>query len=296
MATQVKSPNLDPYIYQPDGKGGRYLVTNWVGWCLAYVQNAFNAGWSGSTAWDAWSNRLSYRHGDRNIPSGVYVPIWFDGYGGLGHVAIYKDGKIWSTPLKASSTFVTYNSIDDLVAAYSRIGIKLTYVGWSEDLGGTKLIEGEDMTELIGDGDVKRLRIINSDIKGWDPVAVNAGKMDASELAYWKGKSIREHIDLAVQEGAAYRALKEKQKAFYDTWNAKVAELSARPTKAELEALNASLLKASKKVQETEALLEEERNKPPVIVNQPVEVSLSWRTVQPFLVQEFFKLVRKFRP
>lgn len=141
MATQLRVPNLDPYIYQPDGRGGRYMVTNWVGWCLAYVQTAFNSGWAGNDAQSTWNNRLSFKHPDWNLPSGVFVPIWFTGYGGLGHVAIYKDGEVWSTPIRASSTFVKYASIEALLQAYRNIGIGLTYVGWSEDIGGTKLIE-----------------------------------------------------------------------------------------------------------------------------------------------------------
>ena len=87
---QVKQPNLDPVIYQ----GGKVLY-NWLGYCLAYVQTAFGAGWAGPYAWDAWTNRVGYRHTSA-LPSGVYVPIWFDGWWNgkrYGHVAIYKDGK-----------------------------------------------------------------------------------------------------------------------------------------------------------------------------------------------------------
>ena len=131
---QVKTPNLDPVIYQ-NGK----ILYNWLGWCLAYVQTAFGAGWSGSTAWDGWSNRTQGRHADWNIPSGVYVPIWFDGYWNgqrLGHVAIYKDGKIWSSPY----TNKPYADVIGSIAEVERIyGMK--YVGWSEFVGPTRVIE-----------------------------------------------------------------------------------------------------------------------------------------------------------
>ena len=134
MWRNTKTPNLDPVIYQ----GGKILY-NWLGWCLAYVQTAFGAGWSGSTAWDGWSNRTQGKHADWNIPQGVYVPIWFDGYWNgqrLGHVAIYKDGKIWSSPVSNKPYADVWNSIGAVEQAY---GVK--YVGWSEFVGPTRVLE-----------------------------------------------------------------------------------------------------------------------------------------------------------
>ena len=107
--------------------------------CLAYVQTAFGAGWSGSTAWDGWTNRTGGRHSDRNIPQGVYVPIWFDGYwqgGRYGHVAIYKDGKVWSSPYSNKPYADVIGSIAEVERIY---GMK--YVGWSEFVGPTRVIE-----------------------------------------------------------------------------------------------------------------------------------------------------------
>jgi hypothetical protein len=129
---QLVTPSLDPVVYQ----GGKAL-NDWYGWCLATVQAAFNAPWAGSTAWDAWSNRVSIKHADRNLPSGVYVPIWFSGYGGAGHVAIYKDGQIWTSPFTHVPNFYTgYTSIDALAKGYG-----ITYVGWSEDIGGVQVAQ-----------------------------------------------------------------------------------------------------------------------------------------------------------
>lgn len=128
---QVRSPNLNPYIYQ-EGK----LLTDWYGWCLAYVQTAFAAGWAGSNAWEAWSERVNVKHGDMNLPGGVYVPIWFSGYGGLGHVAIYKDGQVTSSPWHHKATPDVMSSIAETERIYG-----VTYVGWSEDIGGTTVIQ-----------------------------------------------------------------------------------------------------------------------------------------------------------
>lgn len=134
MWRNTKTPNLDPVIYQ----GGKALY-NWLGWCLAYVQTAFGAGWSGSTAWDGWANRTQGRHSDWNIPSGVYVPIWFDGYWNgnrYGHVAIYKDGKVWSSPYSNKPYADVLGSIAEVERIY---GMK--YVGWSEFVGQTRVLE-----------------------------------------------------------------------------------------------------------------------------------------------------------
>jgi len=137
---QLVLPNLNPTLTQ-----GRETITNWSGWCLLHVQSVFGVGWSGSSAWDAWQNRVNHRHTDRNIPSGVYVPIWFDGYDGgkrLGHAAIYHDGRIYTSPYFPAARTVAFNSIEEVERIY---GMK--YVGWSEDIAGVKVIEeGEEMT------------------------------------------------------------------------------------------------------------------------------------------------------
>lgn len=136
---QLVTPNLSPVIIQK----GRVL-TDWFEWCLAYVQSAYNSGWAGDTAWDAWSNHLTFKHQDRNIPAGVYVPIWFSGYGGDGHAAIYKDNVIYSSPLSHKAMRDVILTIEDMERKYG-----VTFVGWSEDLGGIKVIEeGEDMAVI----------------------------------------------------------------------------------------------------------------------------------------------------
>lgn len=128
---QTKQPNLDPYINQ-----GGVVLNDWLGWCLAYVQTAFGSGWAGPNAWDSWVNRTKVKHADRNLPSGVYVPIWFSGYGGLGHTGIYKDGKVWSSPYRHKPYADVLNSIAEVERIYG-----VTYVGWSEDIAGTRVIE-----------------------------------------------------------------------------------------------------------------------------------------------------------
>lgn len=129
--SQLITPNLDPYLYQNGA-----VLTDWYGWCLLYVQTAFTTGWAGSNAWEAWTDHIKIKHLNRNIPSGMYVPIWFSGYGGLGHVAIYKDGQVWSSPWHHKPTADVMSSITEVERIYH-----VTYVGWSEDIGGMQVVE-----------------------------------------------------------------------------------------------------------------------------------------------------------
>ena len=134
MWRNTKTPNLDPVVYM----GGKILY-NWLGWCLAVAQTMFGSQRTSPSAWSEWVNVVKHKHTNRSIPSGVYVPIWFDGYWNgsrVGHVAIYKDGKIWSSPVSNKPYADVWNSIEAVERAY---GMK--YVGWSEDIGNTRVLE-----------------------------------------------------------------------------------------------------------------------------------------------------------
>lgn len=125
---QVKSPNLN--------------VQTSIGMCLKYVQDAYGSGWAGSYALQGWQDIVKKKHYDWNIPRGVYVPIWFEGYWNgvnYGHVAIYKDGICWSSPYTNKRSHDRLGSIQEVERIY---GMK--YIGWSEDIGGTIVIREEE--------------------------------------------------------------------------------------------------------------------------------------------------------
>lgn len=173
---QVRTPNLDPVIKQGD-----VTLLSWVGWCLAYVQTAFGAPWAGYSAWDAWENRVSKRHTNRNFPKGVYFPVWFDGeWLGVryGHVAIMKDGKIWSSPITDKPSTDTWSSIEEVERNY---GMK--YVGWSEDIGGITVIKGTKL--MIGKITLQQLNYLYLALFGEKPnanaIKTNVGKRTFAE-------------------------------------------------------------------------------------------------------------------
>lgn len=136
MWKQLKTPNLDPVVYN-----GGVALNDWYGWCLATVETAFGTARSYPTAWAAWQ-ATTKKHEDRNWPIGVYFPLWFSGWGGAGHVAfafINNSGQmnIWTSPYTHIPYFYTgYHDVDVLAKGYL-----VTYVGWSEDLAGSSLIE-----------------------------------------------------------------------------------------------------------------------------------------------------------
>lgn len=131
---QLRVPNLDPVVYL-NGK----ILYDWMGWCLAVAQTMFGSQRTSPSAWSEWVNVVKYKHQDRNIPGGVYVPIWFDGYWNgqrVGHVAVYKDGKVWSSPYTHKPYADVLGSIADVERIYG-----MRYVGWSEDIGNTRVVE-----------------------------------------------------------------------------------------------------------------------------------------------------------
>lgn len=251
---QVKTPNLDPVIYQ-----GNVVLYNWLGWCLAYVQTAFGAGWSGSTAWDGWVNRTSGKHADWNIPSGVYVPIWFDGYWNgqrLGHVAIYKDGKIWSSPYTNKPYADVIGSISEVERIY---GMK--YVGWSEFVGPTRVIEWVQPVQNIT---LAQLTALFREILEREP--------DQAAIGHYVGKKTYdftrndilqspERRQLLANKEAARKAAEEAARKAEEARIA--AEKAAAEAKAKAEREEAERLaeEARKAQEEADRLAEEERKK-----------------------------------
>ena len=252
MWKQTKTPNLDPVIYQ----GGKILY-NWLGWCLAYVQTAFGAGWSGSTAWDGWVNRTSGKHADRNIPSGVYVPIWFDGYWNgqrVGHVAIYKDGKIWSSPYTNKPYADVIGSISEVERIY---GMK--YVGWSEYVGSTRVIEFVNNNITLAQLNALFAEILE---RQPDQAAINyyVGKKTYDATRHDVIHSPERNQLLAKKEADRKAAEEAKRKAEEAR---KAAEKAAAEAKAKKEREEAERLaeEARKAQEEADRLAEEERKK-----------------------------------
>lgn len=145
---QILYPNLDNdpnhplYILQ-----GGQILTDWYGWCLAVVAGSYGAKGSSYSAKTAWQSNQT-KHYDRNIPDGLFVPLWYEG-GQYGHVVIgYRNGNqltIYSSPYTHKPTFEVFrgelNYILDYVGSVYRVG---SFTGWSETVLDSYVIKEEE--------------------------------------------------------------------------------------------------------------------------------------------------------
>lgn len=172
---QVKSPNLN--------------VRTSLGMCLKYVQDAFGSGWAGSYALQGWHDIVKKKHTNRNIPAGVYVPIWFEGYWNgvnYGHVAIYKDGIVWSSPYTDKTSHDQLGNIETVERVY---GMK--YIGWSEDIGGTTVIKEQDMAEKVNLDTARILAHMNLARDGYEGrPSAHGGQADSDLNKHHVGKEL----------------------------------------------------------------------------------------------------------
>lgn len=142
---QVLTPNLDTdpnhplYIYI-----GGSILTDWCGWCLAVVAGSYGAkgsSYSAKTAWQSCQNK----HCDRNIPEGVWTPLWYGG-GEYGHVVIGKRSggniTVYSSPYTHKPSFEVFsgelNYILDYIGRVYGVG---SFSGWSENVLDSRVIE-----------------------------------------------------------------------------------------------------------------------------------------------------------
>lgn len=132
-------PNKPLYVYI-----GGELLTDWYGWCLAVVAASFGAKGSSYSAKTAWQGN-STKHCDRNIPEGMWLPLWYEG-GTYGHVVIgYRKGNnitVYSTPYTHKPTFEKFegelNYILDYIGRVYGVG---AFSGWTETLLESRVIE-----------------------------------------------------------------------------------------------------------------------------------------------------------
>ena len=143
---QILTPNLDNnpnkplYVYI----GGK-IINDWCGWCLAVVAASYSAKGSSYSAKTAWQS-CNTKHYDKNLPEGVYVPIWYEG-GEFGHVAIaYRNGNnltVWTSPCGVHlDTFQVFSGeINWLLDYLGQAFLVGGFSGWSETVLDSRVIE-----------------------------------------------------------------------------------------------------------------------------------------------------------
>jgi hypothetical protein len=145
------------------------------GWCLAYVQDAFNTAHLYANARIAWE-QAKFKHTDR--PTGIWVPIYFDDKRiDEDHIAVLApDGSVYSSSSATSTVPTHHSSIDDTIKAY---GYNLVYRGWSEELAGTIIVKEQ--------GDIMDKETVNLMYLFAEIVPANEFRLN-----YWNGKPTKE--------------------------------------------------------------------------------------------------------
>jgi len=113
------------------------------------------------------------------------------------------------------------------------------------------------------------LRIIHSEMEGWDLDRTHRGEYDAAFNASWGGADLEAVIWEKWNKNGPFRAQRERNRKFYDQYASVIADLPNRPTKAQLDEALAKLAAEAKKVEKAnaeaeaarKALLEEQANK-----------------------------------
>ncbi|MBH1979937.1 hypothetical protein I8H89_00275 [Candidatus Saccharibacteria bacterium] len=213
-----------------------------MGMCLNYSQRAFGAGWAGSYALEGWNRNTQFNHQDSNMPSGVYILVWFTGYWdgfNYGHVVVYKDGVCWSSPYTKKNTHDRLPSIAEVERIY---GMK--FLGWSEGIGGTRVIKKKENSMAI---------IQNAENWYWrcndTHLRILGRELSRAVFNSFVGQDFLKFVEACTANVAESAAVQNWQNvgriAVTDNWQgqihtlkAQVSEFSKRPTQAQLDAIN----------------------------------------------------------
>lgn len=122
-----------------------------AGWCLNYVDNAINATQRTSTAQIAHdqAKAKSWVHENQDYPKNVWFVMFWSidngDYAGQGHVALAFIDDAGNLQIHDSEVHrgarQPYNSLSELENWFGSVGTRLTFLGWSEGVDGTKIIE-----------------------------------------------------------------------------------------------------------------------------------------------------------
>ena len=248
MYKQLVTPNFDPQIVQ-----GATVLTSWLGWCMAYVEQSIGLFYVYSKALAGWNN-VKGRHGaSEAVPRGVWLPLWFSGwvYRGeeQGHVLWAKfnqdgSGVAWTSPKsnKPYADKINFSSLANLVDQLKKgWASDIGYLGWSEYVGNKQIIEREDMAEKVNLDTARILAHMSLARDGYDGrPSAHAGKTDADLKKNHVGKEltnkyIRDNFFSSVEASKAF-GIKDAVYKERDRLRAEVAslkkQLAEKPTSA----------------------------------------------------------------
>lgn len=216
------------------------------GWCLKYVREAFGTS-SYPRAIDAW-NAAQFKHTDYP-PAGITVPVYFSlGKEPAGHIAIRLDDLMVASSTQSGKHPKGYlhKNIQDLINVYAKYNGGCKYLGWSEDLGGTRLVAYEKTAEEVK-AEQDAIKVIAEQEALQARLAKE--KAEADKLAAQKAIEAQKALELAKQaELARVEAEKEvrrlaEEKAKADAINQENLNILQLIFKAIKDIINAILAK-----------------------------------------------------
>ena len=196
--------------------------------------------------------RPDYFNWVANTPNGVPSPgdivVWNSSWGGgAGHTGVV---------VSANTDTLDVFQQNDPTGSGARIK-RYTYagvIGWLQFKNATIPSGGNTMADIVT---TDELRIIHSELEGWPLVETHQGKYDAQFNASWGGQPLRTVLWDKWNKNANYRAVRERNRIFYDTYAQVIADLPNRPTKAQLDEALAKLADEAKKVEAANAKVAE---------------------------------------
>lgn len=201
-----------------------------------------------------------------NSPTGVppagSIVVWGTRIGEFGHIAIARAGSDTNRLLTVDQNWNGHPYVEAVTHNYNGV------LGWGIPKNINAGTPAQGGSDLITPQDRDNLRIINSEVKGWDFNRVHTGQYDDREVQAWVGKSWNQFIQEGWREGEAWRHMRIQKLADYDKLSAQVAELKANPTKAELQAVVDQLSASQSKNKELEDKIAQGQNPDNIVVSR----------------------------
>lgn len=194
---QVATPNLSDNLVV-DG------MNDWLGMCLAVAEVAGGTPRLYGHAWEAWLSN-SYKHADRNLPDGLWVPVFWDGYWSgyrYGHVAWARRSgasiEIVSSPYTHKPYFDRFSGeLNATINRVSSIYGMSSFAGWAEELATKRFVQKKAQVlqpyqRKVGDTKVFYRKGPSTD---HDPVNPGDPFLDAGAIVDFKGYVRGQHIN-----------------------------------------------------------------------------------------------------
>lgn len=201
-----------------------------------------------------------------NSPTGVppagSIVVWGTRIGEFGHIAIARAGSDTNRLLTVDQNWNGHPYVEAVTHNYNGV------LGWGIPKNINAGTPAQGGSDLITNADRDNLRIINSEVKGWDFNATHTGQYDQRELNAWVGRSWNDFIQQGWREGEAFRNARNAQSKTLEALNKQVAELGTRPTKEQLTSVVNELKASQARVAELEAKVPDGSNPDDIVVSR----------------------------